>query len=74
MEEKSEAVCGRMGQLLQTGRHEKPAGKHRRMDAATDPDGILEEMETGANPLPKPAQTWGFRAERGNIGQHEKRL
>ena len=34
------------------GENEKPAGKHRRMDAATDPNGILEEMEASTNPVP----------------------
>lgn len=34
------------------GENEKPAGKHRRMDAATDPNGILEEMKASTNPVP----------------------
>lgn len=74
LETKVEAVCGWLGQLLSAGRYENAVGGHGRMDAATDPNGVLEKVEAGANAVQESPEAGDQHKKRGNSRQHEKRL
>lgn len=74
LETEAEALCGWLGQLLPAGRYENAVGRHGRMDAATYPDGVLEEVEAGANEVQESPEARGQYKKRRDSRQHEKRL
>ena len=55
---KSEKIHSRLGELLQAGKHDKLSERHRRMDAKTYPNGVLEEMEKSTHKMEKSKEAW----------------
>jgi len=49
MEEETQTLYSWLDELLQIGRYGQLAQEHRRVDEATNPDGVLETLEEGTN-------------------------